>query len=214
MRKVLPLLGAMALLSLLVGLSGCVLETKTLTIVITDYVCIGFEENHDDENYTDDTVTFDDSFFEDLDALLADNDMTKDDVEAVSVVGVYYQVTAGPTNPPWTVAGRIWIEIDGGGQVLLAEYEDLLLTGTMADPIRIRTFDPGLAVFNVALETYLSESNPGNYPVIVFTSDREQGDIDPSPTLGAPFVMSWNGCLSMRVDFTEEYDVFDLFPSD
>ena len=210
MKKVLPLLGVLMLASLLVGLNGCILETTEITLVITDYVCTGFEENHDSENYTDETVTFDDDFFDELDEILDDNDMTKDDIDGVSVVGVYYQVVTGPTNPPWTVSGRIWIEVDGGGPVLLATYQSVVLTGPMADPIAITTVEAGLTALNAALEDYLA----GGYPTIVFTADRETGDIDPSPSALAPFVMTWNGCVSMRVDFVEEYDIYDLFPGE
>lgn len=218
MKKVFPLLGALMLVSLLVGLNGCILQTTEITIVITDFVCTGFEENHDSENYTDETVTFDDSFFDDLDAILADNDMTKDDIEGVSVVHVYYQVVTGPTDPPapatnWTVSGRVWIEVDGGGPVLIAAYQDVVLTGPMADPIAIDTDPAGLAELDAALEAYLAAA-PGSNPTIVFTADRETGDIDPSPTPGSPFVMTWNGCVSMRVDFVEEYDIYDLFPGE
>jgi hypothetical protein len=215
MKKVFPLLGALMLVSLLVGLNGCILQTTEITIVITDFVCTGFEENHDSENYTDETVTFDDSFFDDLDAILADNDMTKDDIEAVSVVGVFYQVTDGPTAPPapatnWTVSGRIWIQVDGGPLVLIAEYQPIVLTGPMTDPVAIDTNDAGLAALDAALEDYLA----GGYPTIVFWADRETGDIDPTPTGVSPFIMEWNGCVSMEVDFVEEYDIYDLFPGE
>ena len=214
MKKGLLLLGALALVSLLVGLNGCILQTTEITIVISDFVCTGFEENHDSENYTDETVTVDDSFLEDLDEILADNGMTKDDVEDVSVVAAYYQVVTGPTNPPWTVSGRIWIEVNGGGPVLLATYPSVVLTGPMIDPVEIETEEAGLAELNVALSAYLAAAGPGDYPTLVFTADREAGDISPSPTPGSPFTMTWNGCLSMRVEFTEEYDIYDMFPGE
>jgi hypothetical protein len=215
MKKFLPLLGAIALVSLLAGLNGCILETKELTIVITDYVCTGFEENHDDENYTDHTASLDDSFFEDLDDILADNDMTKDDVEGASVVGVYYQLVDGPTNPPWTVSGAVWVSVDGADPVLVASYQSVVLdteVSSPADPVRIDTEPAGLQALNEAIQQYLSASDPGGYPDIVFYSGME--DIDPSPAPGSEFVLLWNGCLSMKVSFTEEYEVYDLFPGD
>ena len=214
MKKGLLLLGALALVSLLVGLNGCILQTTEITIVISDFVCTGFEENHDSENYTDETVTVDDSFFADLDEILDDNGVSKDNVEDVSVLGAYYKVVTGPTNPPWTVSGRIWIEVNGGGPVLLATYPSVVLTGPMIDPVEIETEEAGLAELNVALNAYLAAADTGSYPTIVFTADREEGDISPTPTPGSPFTMTWNGCLSMRVDFTEEYDIYDMFPGE
>ncbi len=217
MKKTLPLLGALMLVSLLVCLNGCILQTRTITITVTDLICTGFEEEHDDENYTDATITFDDVVFEEMDEILADNDMTKDDVEQVSVIGVYHQVVTGPTPPPapatgWTVSARLWVEVDGGEPTLIASYRDIVLTVPMVEPARITTNDAGLAVLNAALEDYLSEDNPGNYPTIVFHADRETGDISPSPTEESPLIMTWNGCLSIRADFTEEFDIYDMFP--
>ena len=136
MKKGLLLLGALTLVSLLVGLNGCILQTTEITIVISDFACTSFEEHHDSENYTDETATVDDSFFTDLDGILDDNGIPKDAVESVSVVGVYYQVVTGPTNPPWTVSGRIWIEVDGGGRELIATSPPIVLTGPMTDPVQ------------------------------------------------------------------------------
>lgn len=217
MKKGLLLLGALVLVSLLVGLNGCILQTTEITIVITDFVCTGFEENHDNENYMDEIVMVGDAFFDVLDTILEDNDMTKDIVADASVVGVYYQVVAGPTNPPWTISGRIWIEVDGGGPVLIATYQNVALTEPMADPMQITTVEAGLAEVDAALDAYLAAANPGNYPTIVFTADREAGDISPTPGPAEndeDLVMTWNACLAMRVDFTEEYNIYDMFPGE
>lgn len=221
MKRALLLLGALAVASLIICLGGCILHTRTLTITISDYVCTGFSEDHNSENYTGDNVTVDDSFFADLDEILMDNDMTKADVEGGYVVGVYYQVESGPTPPPapatdWTVSGQVWVQVDDRPRILIATYQSVELTPGMgpADAVRIETVPPGLAELDYAIELYLGEDNPFNYPDVVFTANRANGDIDPSPTLDFPFVMDWNGCLSMRVDFTEEYDVYDIFPGD
>lgn len=219
MKKTLLLLGALILVSFFACGNGCILHTRTLTIVVTDYVCTGFEENHDDENYTDDTVSVDQAFWEDLDAILADNDMTKADIEGASVSGVYYQVITGPTSPPppdteWTVSGMIWVEVDGGGPVLIATYQSVALSGPMAEPMRITTVQAGLDVLDDAIVAYLEAGDPGDYPELVFYADHETGDIDPSPTGDHPLIMTWDGCLSMRIDFTEEYDAYDMFPAD
>jgi hypothetical protein len=214
MKRSLVLLGAVALVGLLVCLSGCVLHTRTLTIVVTDFVCTGFYENHDNENYTDDVVTVDETFFQDLDNILADNDLTKDDVESVEVVGAYYQVTDGPDYGPWTVSGKVWIIVDEGPRIPIISYQSIHVTGPMAAPVRVNTVQAGLDALNGALEEYLAEPSPLDYPMIEFVADRETGDIDPTPTIDEPLIMTWDGCLSMRVDFTEEYDVYDLFPGE
>jgi len=212
MKKALLLLGAAALVCLLLTLSGCILETTTVTIVVTDYVCTGFTEDHDSENYMDESETIDDSFFLDLDTLLQENDLTKDDVVSAEVLGAFYQVTSGPSFGPWDVSGSIYVSVDGGPHVLVATYQIINLSGPMTDPVRIDTYEGGLDVLNAAIDQYLSADNPAMYPEITFYADRETGDIDPSPTPAEPFQMTWNGCLSMRVDFTEQYDVYDMFP--
>jgi hypothetical protein len=214
MKRVLLLLGAIALVGLLACLSGCILHTRTLTIVVTDLVCSEFREDHDDENYMDETETVDDDFFEQLDVILADNDLSKDDIESVDVTGAYYKVKTGAANGPWTVSGRIWVQVDGGALVEICSYQSVVLTGPMAEAERIETNEAGLDVLVAALEQYLATDNPGMYPTITFYADREVGDISPSPTEMIPFVCTWDGCLSMEVNFTEEYDVYDLFPSD
>jgi hypothetical protein len=218
MKKALLLLGAIVLVSFFACGNGCILHTRDITIVVTDYVCTGFTENHDDENYMDDTVSLDEDFFEDLDYILADNELTKDDIENATVAGVYYKVLTGPTPPPpgfteWTVSGRIWVSIDGEDSELIAEYQSVLLSGP-TDYIRIMTDDDGLDVLENAIDAYLLEDDPDDYPEIVFHADRETGDINPSPSEAYPFVMEWHGCLSMRIDFVEEFDVYDMFPAD
>jgi hypothetical protein len=216
MKKALLLIGALVLVGFFACGNGCILHTTSLTIVVTDYVCTGFEENHDDENYTDDNVSVDETFWEDLDGILADNDMTKADIEGASVSAVYYRVISGPTSPPppdtaWTVSGRIWVVIDDEDPELLAEYQSVVLTGPTGY-IRIMTEDDGLDVVDAAIEAYLAASDPDDYPELTFSADREVGGIDPSPTVAHPFVMEWQGCLSMSINFIDEYDVYDMFP--
>ena len=106
-----------------------------------------------------------------------------------------------------------WVEIDDGPMVLIATYQSVVLTGP-TDYIRIDTVDAGLAALDAAMEQYLAAASPIDYPTIVFYSSRELGDIDPSPTAQEPFIMTWDGCLSMRVDFTQEYDIYDVFPGE
>jgi hypothetical protein len=219
MKKALLLIGALVLVSFFACGNGCILHTREITIVVTDYVCTGFDENHDDENYMDETVSFDDTFWEDLDAILAENELTKDDIEGANVAGVYYQVITGPTPPPagfteWTVSGRIWVELDGGGPVLIATYQSVGLSAPMAAPMRITTVQTGLDVLDAAMVQYLTADDPDDYPDLVFYADRETGDINPSPSEAFPFVMTWDGCLSMRIDFIEKWDVYDMFPAD
>ena len=215
MKKFLPLLGATLLLGLLIGLSGCILETTELTIVVADFACTGFEEEHYNENYTDGVASLDDSFFADLDIILLDNELTKADIESVSVVGVYYKVLTGPTPPPapaveWEVTGVVGISIDGGmPPVVIATYQTVTLSGP-TDYIRIETVQAGLDALDYAIAQYLNAAGPWEYPDITFYSGME--NIDPSPTAGDPFLMTWDGCVSMRVAFTEEYETYDLFP--
>lgn len=217
MKKFLPLLGATLLVGLLVGLSGCILETTELTIVVADFVCTGFEEEHYNENYTDGVESLDDSFLTDLDVILLENELTKADIESVAVVGVYYRVRENPdpTDPPlpateWNVSGVVGVSVDGSmPPVVIASYQHVLLSGP-TDYIRIETEAAGLAVLDDAIAQYLGAAGPWEYPEIVFYSGME--DIDPSPTAGDPFIMTWDGCLSMRVAFTEEYETYDLFP--
>ena len=218
MKKFLPLLGAALLVGLTIGLSGCILETTEITIVVSDIVCTTFEEEHYNENYTDGIASLDDSFFEDLDVILLDNELTKADIESVSVVGVYCKVNdnPGPTLPElpalgWTVSGRVWVEVDDEGPALIATYQSVLVDGP-TDYFRIETVQAGLDELDTAIARYLTTNEPWMYPDIVFTSDRELDDIDPSPTLDFPLIMTWDGCLSMRVAFTEEYETYDLFP--
>jgi hypothetical protein len=213
------LVGALVLVSFFACGNGCVIETRELTIVVTDYVCTKYEEEHYDENYMDPMETVTETFWQDLDDVLAENDMTKDDVEGASVSGVYYRVLEGPTAPPpgyteWTVSGRILVQLGDDIPVLIARYQSVALTEGMGSPdsdyFRIMTEDAGLDVLDLALEQYLD----GGYPEVTFYSDHEVDDIDPSPSGDWPFVMDWEGCLSMRIDFVEEYDVYDMFPAD
>jgi hypothetical protein len=212
MKKALLLVGAIVLVSFFACGNGCILQTRELTIVVTEFVCSEFNENHDDENYMDEIVDVTQDFWEDLDGILADNGMTHDDIIEAEVLGIFYKITEGPTNPPWDVAGRFWVNVDGTEE-LIADYQFETLTGP-TDYIELDPVQDGLDLLSAALEQYLTATDPSEYPVVFFKADRETGDIDPSPSPAEPFVMTWHGCLQMRVDFVEEFDVYDMFPAD
>jgi hypothetical protein len=212
MKKALLLLGAIILVSFFACGNGCLLHTRELTIVVTQFVCSEFNENHDDENYMDEIVDVTQDFWEDLDEILADNGMTHEDIIEAEVLGIYYKIITGPTNPPWDVAGRFWVNVDGVEE-LIADYQFETLLGP-TDYVELIPVQDGLDLLSAALEQYLTATDPSEYPVVFFKADRETGDIDPSPTPAEPFIMTWHGCLQMRVDFVEEFDVYDMFPAD
>ena len=214
MKKALLLLGVLILVSFFACGNGCLLHTKKLTIVVTEFVCSEFVEEHTDENYMDEIVDVPQDFWEDLDAILADNGMTHADIVDTEVLGVYYRVVEGPTNPPWDVAGRFWVNVDGTEE-LIAAYQTETLTGPTGY-IELIAEQAGLDLLTDALQQYLDATGPAGYPDIFFKADREFVDIDPSPGPGPDeiFEMTWHGCLQMRVDFTEEFDVYDMFPGD
>lgn len=212
MKKALLLLGALILVSFFACGNGCILQTRELTIVVTELVCSEFTEDHNDENYMDEFVDVTADFWEDLDAILTDNGMTHEDIIEAEVLGIYYKIITGPTNPPWDVAGRFWVNVDGTEE-LIADYQFETLTGP-TDYIELIPVQDGLDLLTAALQQYLTATDPSGYPDVFFKADRETGDIDPSPSPERVFQMVWHGCLQMRIDFVEEFDVYDMFPAD
>jgi len=212
MKKALLLISALILVGFFACGTDCIIHTRELTIVVTEFVCSEFTEDHNDENYMDEIVEVTPEFWEDLDDLLADNGMTHGDILDAEVLGIYYKVITGPTNPPWDVAGRFWVNVDGV-QELVADYQFETLTGP-TDYIELVPVQDGLDLLTDALQQYLAATDPSGYPTVFFTADRETGDIDPSPSPERVFQMTWHGCLQMRIDFTEEFDVYDMFPAE
>lgn len=205
MMKFLAVL-ALASLVLIAG-GGCLLETKTLEIVLNDDGCVQFSEYQ-----TSETFTTPDTFFlaDELDELLQNNDVQRSDVKSARLISATYEVTDYDTaDPNWLLTGAITIErqdvSDGPENIIDYTSQSVL------DAYGVRTVaalnEDGVDLLHRAIDDYLLHDER---PVLIFKV--QNGDCSPSPTVGTPLVFDWEACFGLYVIIEQELEVLDPFP--
>jgi hypothetical protein len=196
---------ALASLVLIAG-GGCILETKTLDIVLDDDGCVQFSENQ-----TSETFTTPDTFYlaDELDQLLEDNDLARSDVKAARLISASYEVTSFDiADPNWLLTGAITVErqdvSDGPEHIIDYTSQSVL------DAYNVRTVatlnEDGVDLLHRATDDYLD----GQYPVLIFKV--QNGSVAPVPTTEVPLVFDWEACFGVYVIIEQEYEVPDPFP--
>jgi hypothetical protein len=190
-------------LAAVLGLGGCLLEDREVEIVLNEEHCLEFEEYHTIENYTTpDTL----EIGEELDSLLVDNSISKDQILDAFLVSVHYEITECALTDNWELEGAITIErddISDGPDTLLAYTELIVAPETVGDKAQGVLNAEGVGILNRAIEDYLA----GGSPVLILTV--VSGGVEPSPSEGNPLEFTWEACLYMQVIYMLETDSFE-----
>ncbi len=195
MKKVLITAALMIPMVLALGLGGCLLEDRTVQIVLNSEHCEEFEEDHASASWSTTEIV---EIGEDLDILLADNEIELEDIDSVFVVSGTYDVTEFIMTHDWLIGGEITVErtdITSSGPVTLITYDrvsvaDEYLSGPQSTPLH----SDGVDLVNQALEDYLHN---GASPVIELTIVN--GEVDPIPDSGDRIEFTWKACLLVQV---------------
>jgi hypothetical protein len=198
---------ALAMILCIVGFANnCIMEEKVIEIVLTDKTCFDMVENHTSANYTTPAVI---DYAAEIDAILADNDLSRSDIYSAKVVSASYMVTDFSHTHDWIIGGYIDVErLDiSDGPAAIINYSQSL-TAAMGSPVIATLETPGVELLNRALADYIA----GGFPRLEF--EVHNGSVGPSPYTPSPddpLSFEWQACVVMFVTTWEELDAPDPF---
>ena len=208
MQRIINTAALLALIFVVAGLNGC-LEDRETEIVLNDENCETFDEYRTAENYTTPYIL---DIAAEVDALLADNDVSREQILDAFLVSASYEITDFPHGElyhDWDFAGVITIERIGSGNPpdTLLDYRDYITVSdaVVGDKTYVILHDDGVTVINEALDDFITGADPV-LRIVVAT-----GDIEPDPSISDPLVFSWEFCLFIQVITTLDTEIFQLF---
>jgi len=204
MKKIIAAAALIIPVALALGLGGCLLEDREVEVVLNDEHCEPFVEHHTSENYT---TPKDIVLGEDLDDLLADNDVSRENIVDAFLVSAFYEVTEFSHTPDWVIGGIITVEridIGGAGPDTLIVYPELSLDEKLGVKTQVVLHADGVAIVNQAMDDYIAGSNPVLRLTVV------NGYVTPSPTPGDPLDFTWEACLNVQVIATIDTEIFNF----
>ncbi len=201
MKKRFVTAALMISIALAFGLGGCLLEDREIEIVLNDEHCEEFVEYHTTENYTTPAII---ELGEDLDSLLVDNDITRDQIVDVLLVSGAYKVDEFSHTHDWEISGIITVErldVTGVGPDTLVAYDEISLEDELGIKTTVSLHPDGVAIVNAAMDDYITGGNPRLQLTVI------NGDVYPTPSSGDPLDFIWKACLSVQVIATLEVEV-------
>lgn len=201
MRSIRITLAAVLSLGMLLCCPGCVLEEKTIEVVVTGESCAEFPEDHETQQYTTPVLI---DYASKISEILSENDLDRSDIVMAKVVEASYRVTDFDHSHDWVISGYIGVErIGGSPEGVILYYTDQSLEDARPEPVRA-TLDPaGVGILNQAFEDYLD----GDSPVLRFSAHN--GSVEPAPSELDPIVFTWEACIKIHIVYREELDVPD-----
>jgi hypothetical protein len=202
MRQKILLISLLVSVSALVFLSGCIYDNMSGEVVLTEKICVSFEEYHDSPTLNSAVVS--DKFKDRLLELLAEYGAGPEDIVSIGVVGGSYKVTKpSKTNDEWTISASVNIARQDDpygpvtdGPALLMEETVQLLNDAQGKPVSVPhpavLKDPGVQVINRALEDLLNGADPRLVVTLV------GGTISPAPTPSNPLEFNWLACVTFQ----------------
>ncbi|MBM4118825.1 hypothetical protein FJ251_14040 [bacterium] len=202
MKAILRLLPVLLLTALLVtGLSSCLMKEKVVELVLTGTTSAEYSYNDITEEY-DENVVLD--FTEELNQVLEDADISRDEIESAFLVGVEYGAIS-LTGHDWTVSGHIQIERDGTGFQDLVIYTDQSIEAALGKRLSAPLETAGVTVINDAMNDFLAGDSP------VLTLKLLGGNVTPDPSAGDPIVFTWKAWLTLQLTVEQTLEVPDPF---
>jgi hypothetical protein len=194
MKRSIMTAALMVPIAVALGLGGCLLEDRTVEIVLAEENCVSFPEDRTTENFTTpDTIWIGD----DLDELLLDNEVSRDQITSAHLVSGAYEITDFPPHPHnWVLEGVIMVQrldITEAADTLI-RYSDVSLEDELGIHTPVDLHEDGVAVINRALDDYLAGTH---LPILVVSVVN--GDVDPSPSAADHMIFTWDACITLQV---------------
>jgi hypothetical protein len=202
---------ALLLVGVVMGTSTCIMENRTMDLVVTNEACGTINVNETSESTE---FLWTDVFLADqINQALEDNDLKSEEIVTVRVMSASYGVTAFthpyPVSHDWTISGEITVErvdiADGPGTLLA--YASRSVEGALGKSYPAALDTAGVGIVNRALDDYLD----GVTPPPVLRIRMNYTSVDPTPTGPDPIVFDWQTCLKMHIVAQKKMDFPDPF---
>jgi len=188
-----------ALFTLVIG-SGCIYDPSTGDVVVTEKICVSFEQDFYNADLGSSVVA--DEFRERILMRIAAYGATLDDIESITMMSGTYQVTkpASKKNEhDWTITAAVDIsrQDDPSGPVTdgperFVNMTSQSLMDAKGKPTYADLNSAGVELVNRALQSLLD----GGDPRLVLT--LIPGGIDPEPSMSDPCSFKWNACVEFQ----------------
>ncbi|MGD1049069.1 MAG: hypothetical protein ABR899_10025 [Candidatus Krumholzibacteriaceae bacterium] len=204
MRKAALLLLAAGLL---VCMSSCIMEDRTVQFVVTHETCATFDVSSQSASFTVPTSVF---LADEINSALNDNNAALEDVVTARIVSLSYGVTGftPPASPhDWQITGAVTVErndISDGPDTLLS-YTDESVENAYGKRIPAKLNKDGVDIVNRAIDAYIAGGNP----VLIFT--LVNGSVNPAPSALDPVMFQWRPCLVLHIITQKDTQVPDPF---
>jgi hypothetical protein len=194
----------LALVGLIAAGGGCVMEERTVDVVVTDETCADFTVNEQAASFV---LTAYVDLANTLSEALLDNDASREDIVSARIVSMTYGVTAFDQSHDWMTTGSLTVErydkTDGPYTIL--EYTSQSVQEALGKKIPANLNSDGVGVINRALEDYVAGENP----TLIFKFNNVS--VSPLPSASDPIVFTWQPCLMTQVVVATDTDVPDPF---
>lgn len=189
---------------LVAGLASCIMEDRLVEIVVSADTCETFTVNDERTTFVYPKTV---DFGEQLNDILEENDVARDELVSAHIVTANYGVTEFSHAHDWTISGAVTVErIDvPRGPATLFEYANVSIEGTLGLAVTPDLVDAGVTILNEALADYIAGANP------VITFRVENSAVTPAPSVADRIQFDWRACLSMQVVTTADIEVPDPF---
>lgn len=184
--------------------SGCnfdLVKERAVDLVIPCEVCIEAEHNVSSADFHYETTV---SLGSEIDEVLDDFDVKRDDIKQAKVVSVRCAVIDLDGTQDWTLTGEAEVMYGGDWHKLL-EYQDLSLRQAIEDVQYLSLSEVGVGIVNQAIEEYLD----GAMPTLGF--ELTNNETNPDPTPENPLRFTWEFCIEMHIVANAEVEVIDPF---
>lgn len=202
--KIIKILLACAICTAALG-TGCILEDKVVQVIFTGQTSAEFSQNSQSEEFLNTTVV---NYTEQIDEILADNDIGRDEIETALLVSASYGVTSYQQAGDWVISGAILVNRQDItiAEDTLVSYTDQSVRDALGKKIPAKTHAAGINIINQALSDYIAGTHN---PVIEFTVVNST--VDPTPSAGNPIIFDWKAWLIVQVILENTFEVPDPF---
>ena len=188
----------------LVAAGGCVMEDRVVELVVSETTCVDFPEYHTSETFVTPATV---DYAEQINRILEDNDVSREDLVSARLVSASYGVTSFPAHADWAISGAVTVQredVSDGPDTLYA-YTSLSVAGALGKTLPAILNGAGVGVLNRALADFIAGENP------VLTFEVINSGVSPTPSEGDPLVFEWNGCIVIDIVAKSEVEVPDPF---
>ncbi len=205
MGKFLKILPPLVLLGLALIVSGCLLEEKTIQVVVSEKMSVEYKHSSPSKDFSTFVIV---DFAAELDDVLGEQGVEKSDIQYAFVTSLAYGVTFIPDTltHDWDISGQMLIgrgDISTGPDTLMT-YTNQSVRDALDQVIPARLNQDGVGVINQALQQYIDDTHS---PRLVFIVENDE--VDPEPNLGDYIVFTWKIWFEIQVIFEETVDVPD-----